>query len=199
MSIYQNFCTEVTDEHGGLKRLTLHYPDHFNFGYDVVDAIARISPNKRALVWCNAENEEHVFTFSEISRYSSRMANVLKNAGIARGDRVMLVLKRHYEYWFAAIALHKLGAVMIPATHMLTTGDFVYRLKASKVKAVICTTQNDVPAKLRAALAQAGMTARLWCVRGDAEGCENLTPAMETASSEFPRVKTFATDPRAIY
>ncbi len=199
MSIYQNFCTEITDGHGGLKEMTLHYPENFNFGYDVVDTIAKNTPDKRALVWCNAENEEHVFTFSEISRYSSRMANVLKSAGIARGDRVMLVLKRHYEYWFAAVALHKLGAVMIPATHMLTTSDFVYRLKASKVKAVICTTQSNVPEKLRAAFAQAGMTAGLWCVRGDAEGFENLTLAMENADSEFPRVETLATDPMALY
>ena len=129
MSIYQRFCTEVTDENGALKKITLHYPDNFNFGYDVVDVIAKETPDKRAIVWCNTENEEHIFSFEDVRANSNKMANVFKNAGIGRGDRVMLVLKKHYEYWFAAIALHKLGAVMIPATHMLTVSDFVYRIK----------------------------------------------------------------------
>ena len=152
MSIYKKFCTEITDEEGSLKKITLNYPDNFNFGYDVVDAIANETPNKKALVWCNTENEEHIFTFNDIKIYSNKIANVLKNAGISRGDRVMLVLKRHYEYWFAAVALHKLGAVMIPATHMLTVNDFVYRIKASNVKAIICTPQNEVPEKILSAL-----------------------------------------------
>ena len=127
MSIYQKFCTEVLDDQGKLTNLSLHYPDDFNFGYDVVDAIAEETPDKRAMVWCNTENEEHIFTFDQIRRYSNQMANVFVQSGIQRGDRVMLVLKRHYSYWFAVIALHKLGATAIPATHMLTTSDFVYR------------------------------------------------------------------------
>lgn len=76
------------------------------------------------------------------------MANLFQSAGIGQGDRVMVILKRHYEYWFAAVALHKLGAVMIPATHMLTVSDFVYRIQTSKAKAFVCTTQNEVPEKL---------------------------------------------------
>ncbi len=130
MSVYRNYCHEITDEYGNLKKLTLDYPDNFNFGYDVVDKTAQETPNKRALVWCNVEGEEHVFTFADIKKYSNQMANVFRNAGIGRGDRVMLILKRHYEYWFAAVALHKLGAVMIPATHMLTVSDIVYRIKS---------------------------------------------------------------------
>ena len=135
MSIYTKYCTEVVDENGSLQKITLNYPDNFNFAYDVVDVIAKQTPDKRALVWCNTENEEHIFSFKDISEYSNRYANVFKNAGIGKGDKVMLVLKRHYEYWFAAIALHKLGAIMIPATHMLTVSDFVYRIKASGLKA----------------------------------------------------------------
>ncbi len=199
MSIYQKFCTEITDELGNLEKLTLQYPDNFNFGYDVVDAIAEETPKKRALVWCNVENEEHVFTFSDIKEYSNRMANVFREAGIARGDRVMLVLKRHYEYWFAAIALHKLGAVMIPATHMLTLNDFVYRMKASKVKGIVCTSQNEVPEKIKAALKEAGMTARLWCVQAEADGFENLTEAMKSASEELARIETKVSDPMMLY
>ncbi len=199
MSIYKKFCTEITDEEGSLKKITLNYPDNFNFGYDVVDAIANETPNKKALVWCNTENEERIFTFNDIKIYSNKMANVLKNAGISRGDRVMLVLKRHYEYWFAAVALHKLGAVMIPATHMLTVNDFVYRIKASNVKAIICTPQNEVPEKILSALNLAEMTAKLWCIREDVDGFENLTSQVQSAKSNFERVETHCNDPMMLY
>lgn len=199
MSIYQRFCTEVTDENGALKKITLHYPDNFNFGYDVVDVIAKETPDKRAIVWCNTENEEHIFSFEDVRANSNKMANVFKNAGIGRGDRVMLVLKKHYEYWFAAIALHKLGAVMIPATHMLTVSDFVYRIKAAGIRAVVSTPQDGVPERIKKALEQTGAKAKLWSVRTAAEGFENLGEAMESASDSFERVETGVNDPMMLY
>ena len=199
MSVYQEYCHELTDEKGNLKKLTLDYPDNFNFGYDVVDKIADEEPEKRALVWCNVEGEEHIFTFSDIKKYSNRMANVFRASGIGHGDRVMLILKRHYEYWFAAVALHKIGAVMIPATHMLTVSDLVYRIKASKVKAIVCTSQNEVPEKLVEALKESNTTAKLWCVQADIDGFENITSEMEKASDEFDRITTLATDPLMLY
>lgn len=199
MSIYKEYCNEIFDSSGRLKKLTLNYPDNFNFGYDVVDKIAAETPDKRALVWCNVDGEEHIFNFADIKKYSNKMANVFSEAGIGRGDKVMLILKRHYEYWFAAIALHKLGAVMIPATHMLTVSDLVYRIKSSDVKAIICTTQNDVPAKVSEALAEADVSAKLWCVQKSAAGFENLTEAMRLAGEDFARVETKATDPMMLY
>lgn len=199
MSVYKQYCNEIVDENGRLQKLTLEYPENFNFGYDVVDKIANETPEKRALVWCNMEGEEHIFSFADIKKYSNQMANVFQGAGIGRGDRVMLILKRHYEYWFAAVALHKLGAVMIPATHMLTVSDFVYRIQSSEAKAIVCTTQNEVPEKITAALKEADMTARLWCVQKDADGFENLTEAMKEASGELERVQTKATDPMMLY
>ena len=199
MSIYRQFCKEIVDENGRLRKFTLQYPDDFNFAYDVVDRIAEETPEKRALVWCNTEGEERVFSFADMKKYSSRMANIFRNAGIGRGDRVMLILKRHYEYWFAAMALHKVGAVMIPATHMLTVSDLVYRLKASKAKAIVCTVQNEVPEKLRKALEKSGCQPKLWCVQQDAEGFENLTAAMEKEDDEFVRVPTRVTDPMMLY
>lgn len=198
-SIYQRFCTEIKDENGGLKKLTLNYPDNFNFGYDVVDEYAAVSPDKRAMVWCNVENEEHIFTFLDVKRYSNKMANVFREYGIGRGDRVMLVLKRHYEYWFAAVALHKLGAVMIPATHMLTVDDFVYRINASEVKAIVCTAQDDVPSTIKQALGKSEKNPVLWCVQKDVEGFFNLTSQMETARDVFDRVETSAADPMMLY
>ena len=199
MSIYKQYCNEIVDENVRLQKLTLEYPDNFNFGYDVVDKIADETPEKRALVWCNVEGEEHIFSFADIKKYSNQMANVFRSAGIGHGDRVILILKRHYEYWFAAVALHKLGAVMIPATHMLTVSDFVYRIKSSKAKAIVCTTQNEVPEKITAALKEADMTAKLWCVQKDADGFENLTEAMREAPEKFERVQTLATDPMMLY
>ena len=199
MSIYTKYCTEVVDENGSLQKITLNYPDNFNFAYDVVDVIAKQTPDKRALVWCNTENEEHIFSFKDISEYSNRYANVFKNAGIGKGDKVMLVLKRHYEYWFAAIALHKLGAIMIPATHMLTVSDFVYRIKASGLKAAVCTSQNEVPQKLKAALDELGCQATLWCVQSDVPGFRNLIAEAEEASTEFEKVETHVSDPMMLY
>lgn len=199
MSIYQKYSHEIMDESGNLKKLILDYPDNFNFGYDVVDKIADETPDKRALVWCNVEGEEHIFSFADIKKYSNQMANVFRDAGIRHGDRVMLILKRHYEYWFVAIALHKLGAVMIPATHMLTVSDLVYRIRSANVKAIVCTVQNEVPKKITAALKETENQVKLWCVGQDVDGFENLTNTMKLASEEFGRVKTLAADPMMLY
>ncbi len=199
MSIYKKFCTEIFDENGNLKRFSLHYPENFNFAYDVVDELAEKTPEKKALVWCNTENEERIFTFSDIRRYSCQMANVFLRAGISRGDRVFVILKRHYEYWFAAIALHRLGAVMIPATHMLTEEDLVYRIKSSQAKAAVCTVQNQVPEKILAALKKSGLSMKLWCVQQDTDGFENLTEAMKKEETSFPRMETLASDPMLLY
>lgn len=199
MSIYQKFCREALDAQGNLEKLTLDYPENFNFGYDVVDAIAGQTPDKTALVWCNTENEERIFTFADIQKYSNRMANVFATAGLKRGDRVMLVLKRHYEYWFAVIALHKLGVTVIPATHMLTVSDYVYRIRMSQVKGIVCTACNEVPEKLQAAVKEAGASCKLWTVRQDVPGFENLTTQMETAPDTLERVSTAATDPMLLY
>ncbi|HHW95520.1 MAG TPA: AMP-binding protein [Mogibacterium sp.] len=197
--MYKRYCQEIFDNHGILEKIKFEYPDNFNFGYDVVDKTAEESPDKRAIVWCNVEGEEEIFTFSDVKKYSNQIANVFKSEGIGRGDRVMLVLKRHYEYWFAAVALHKLGAVMIPATHMLTVGDFVYRIKDSGIKAVVCTTQSEVPEKILAAIEETKVNPKLWSVQGKADGFENLNTAMENASAEFERIPTLATDPMMLY
>lgn len=226
MSIYQQYCKEVLDENGRLQKITLTYPDNFNFGYDVVDKIAEETPDKRALVWCNTKGEEQIYSFADIRKYSNQMANVFLNAGLGRGDRVMLVLKRHYEYWFAAIALHKIGAVMIPATHMLTVRDLVYRIQSAQVKAILCTAQDEVPEKIRTALREGNQEVKLWYVQQEdaekalmessqwkaekakneqqqenlkTEGFENLSVSMKTASETLERIQTSASDPMLLY
>lgn len=199
MSIYQKYCKEVLDEQGNLEKFSLNYPANFNFGYDVADAIAADTPDKTALVWCNNENEERIFTFRDVKIQSNRMANVFKNAGIRRGMRVMLVLKRHYEYWFAVIALHKLGAVVIPATHMLTVSDYVYRIRMSETDAIVCTSQDGVPERLLEAVRDSGRACILWCVQKEVSGFRNLTAELEGAEDILPRMETAAADPMLLY
>lgn len=199
MGIYRKFCREVFDDSGNLKNIWLDYPENFNFGYDVVDAIAAVEPDKRALVWCNTQEQERIFTFKEMSELSNRAANVFRKAGLKRGDRVFVILKRHYEYWITAIALHKLGVTMIPATHMLTVSDMVYRLESAKPQAAICTNQDQVPEKLRQALKQVSLDCKLWTVQKKIEGFENFNSDMESASSVLKRQETLVTDPMLLY
>lgn len=199
MGIYRKFCREVFDESGNLKNIRLDYPENFNFGYDVVDAIAAAEPDKRALVWCNTQEQERIFTFKEISELSNRAANVFRNTGLKRGDRVLVILKRHYEYWITAVALHKLGVTMIPATHMLTVSDLVYRLESAKPQAAICTGLDQVPEKLQQALEQVCMDCKLWTVQAEIPGFENFNSAMEYASPVLKRQETLVTDPMLLY
>ncbi len=199
MNLYKKFCRERFDGHGVLTDFEIVSGNDFNFGYDVVDEMAAADPRKRAMVWCNDEGEERVFTFADVSRESNRIANALAAAGIKRGDRVLLILKRHYEYWFTIVALHKLGAVAIPATHMLTVKDFEYRLSASRAAAVICTPQNGIPQTITAAAAAAGTEPLLWCVGEDVQGFANLTREAAAASDKFARVHTEVSDPMLMY
>lgn len=199
MSIYKHFCAEQLDETGTLTGISFHYPDNFNFGYDVVDAIAMESPEKRAMVWCNTEGEERTFTFGDIRRLSDRTANVLRSAGVKRGDHVMVCLKKHFEFWYVSIALHKLGAVMVPVTHMLTVKDLLYRMDCIAVKAIICTPQNGVPASMRTAAAEKAPECALFTVQEDVPGFQNLTKAVEAASEDLPRQETCVTDPMLLY
>ena len=199
MSIYREFCTETVDASGRLADIDFHYPSDFNFGYDVVDRIADETPSKRAMVWCNTENEEHIFSFDDIRCMSNRTANVLKAAGIKRGDKVMVCLKRHYEYWFTAVALHKIGAVLIPVTHMLTAEDFIYRLQVSEAKAIIATPLNNVPKHILDAVKGGDFRVILWTVQKDIDGFRNLTREIEEAPDELARIETKATDPMVMY
>lgn len=112
-------------------------PENFNFGYDVVDEWARINPDKRAICWANDQGEHIDFTFADIKEQSDRAASYFLSLGIGKGDMVMLILKRRYEFWFAVIGLHKIGAVAIPATHLLTKKDIIYRNNAADIKAII--------------------------------------------------------------
>ena len=119
------------------ENFKLSIPADFNFAYDVVDEYAKSEPKREALVWCDDNDESHIFTFKDLSRASQRTANFLVNCGIKKGDRVMLILRRRYEFWFFLLALHRIGAIAIPATNMLAAEDLEYRFEAAEVKMVI--------------------------------------------------------------
>ena len=127
-----------------ISQLEIEVPDNFNFGYDVVDEYARLEPEKLALVWTNDQGEHRNFTFAEMKKYTDQTAAFLQSLGIGRGDKVMLILKRRFEFWFSIIALHKLGAVCIPATHLLKKKDLVYRNNSAAIKAIVAVGETDV-------------------------------------------------------
>ena len=199
MTIYENYCRERFDEDGRLTDIEFSYPDNFNFGYDVVDVLAKGAPDQRAMVWCNTEGEEREFSFAEMAELSNRAANVFLSAGIRRGDHVMVALKRHYEYWYTAVALHKIGAVMIPVTHMLTTRDFVYRMGCVEPKGIVCTCQNDVPQRVLEAVREKAPGCVLWTVQQTVAGFRNLTEEAAAASAVLERQETAVHDPMVLY
>ena len=135
--IYQRYANCVEDENGALQSISFPTADEFNFAYDVMDAIAAKTPDARAMVWTNDEGDECTITFADMKKRSDRAASFFMECGIKRGDMVMLILQRRYEFWVSVIALHKIGAIAIPATHMLTVEDLVYRNNFAKIKMVV--------------------------------------------------------------
>ena len=136
--------TEFDSYEDFMANFKVNVPDNFNFGYDVVDEWARIAPDKKALLWTNENGECIQFTFADIKRESDKAAAYFTSLGIGRGDMVMLILKRRYQFWFSIIALHKIGAVTIPATHLLTANDIVYRCNAADIKAIVAVGDEEV-------------------------------------------------------
>ncbi len=144
--------TVFTSQEDYAEHLEFIIPEHFNFAYDVMDAWAAEKPEKEALLWTNDEGECIRFSFADIKEQTDRTAAYFSQLGIGRGDMVMLILKRRYEFWLAMLALHKLGAVAIPATHMLTKHDIVYRNTRAGVKAIVCVGEEYVMSQVKAAL-----------------------------------------------
>ena len=123
------------------RNFKIKVPGNFNFGYDVVDEWAASAPDKLALLWTNDQGEEHRYTFADMKRMSDRVASFFLSLGIGRGDTVMMMLKRRIEFWFSIIALHKIGAVAIPATHLLTAKDIIYRANSARIKMIVCASE----------------------------------------------------------
>ena len=186
--VYRNFVIPtVTD--GKLSAIAFQNEDKFNFAFDIIDALGRQKPDKLAMVHIANDMTERRFTFRDVKKESARAANYFKSLGIKRGDRVMLVLKRHYQFWFAVLGLHKLGAVAIPATNQLLEKDFTYRFAAGKVKAILCTADGEVADAVDAAAKNSPTLEHKILVGGSREGWRNFDEEYCVYSSHFARAE----------
>ena len=172
--VAEKFIDAKEDEQGRLTSISFPNYETFNFGFDIVDEIARKYPDKLAMLYVDKHHEERRFTFKDIKDASNQCANYFTSLGIKRGDRVMLVLKRHYQFWFSMVALHKLGAIAIPATNQLKEHDFEYRFNAAGVKALICTADGDTAEIAERAAAKCPSVETLIMVNGSREGWHDL-------------------------
>ena len=185
-TVADKYITSFYDEQGVFSGITFKNDDSFNFAFDCVDAIAEKNPNKLAMMWVANDKTDRRFTFSDMKKYSAKTANYFESLGIKKGDCVMLVLKRHYQFWFCMLALHKIGAIAIPATNQLVEHDFDYRYKAAKVKAIVCTADGNVSEEAeKAAVNYPGMLKIM--VGGKKENWHDFNVEMERFSTRFDR------------
>lgn len=197
--IYHRFMNEELTDDGRLKGVSFNIPDNFNFGYDVVDELAKKCPNKLAMLWLSKDKERKDFTFADISRLSNRAANYFTSLGIKRGDRIMLVLRRSWHFWIAIIALHKLGAVAVPATSLLVKHDYEYRFDSGKINGIVTTEVDDCAEQVELALE--GRTEPFIKVLAGSrrDGWYSFDDGIEEASDKLDRVDTHKNDPAIMF
>ena len=187
-TVADNFIESSYDENGVFNGISFKNEDKFNFAFDCVDAIADKAPDKLAMLWVANDKSDRRFTFKDMKKYSAKTANYFESLGIKKGDTVMLVLKRHYQFWFCMLALHKIGAIAIPATNQLVEHDFDYRFKAAGVKAIVCTADGEVSNEAeKAARSFPGMLKIL--VGGKKEGWADFNVEMERFSTHYYRTE----------
>ena len=190
--VWHRFADVVKDENGTPVKITFKNTEKFNFAFDVMDAIAEEVPNKLAMLHLDHEKTERRFTFNDIKRASNRCANYFKALGIKKGDRVMLVLKRHYQFWFAILGLEKIGAIAIPAVAQLQEHDFEYRFNAAGVKAIICTADGDTAHQAELAAKDAPCLELKLIVNGEREGWHNFDEEYQMYSTHYHRTEDSA-------
>ena len=187
--IYENFVTPQEDDKGLVTSLSFHNTENFNFAFDIVDEMAKQKPDKLAKLHRFPFGNERRFSFRQISRDSSRAANYFKSLGIKKGDRVMLILRRHYQFWFCILGLHKLGAIPIPATNQLVEHELTYRFNAAGVKCVVATGVGEVAAQIDLAMKDSPTVEHRIMVDGHREGWRNFDEEYRMFSSSFPRTE----------
>jgi acetyl-CoA synthetase len=170
-----------------IENFRIIVPRNFNFGYDVVDEAAAANPDKIALVWCDDKGGNKVFTFGQLKHFSDKTANFFSSLGIRKGDPVMLVLKRRFEFWFCILALHKIGAIAIPATHLLTPKDIVYRNNAADIKMIVSVSDEIVIRHIEESEAQSPSLSLKILVGGSRDGWLDFNAEIERAPEFFPR------------
>lgn len=194
--IYERYYKEIKDRTGRVIKIETSFGENFNFAYDVVDEYARISPEKTALIHRSSGGIRKVFTFGEMKTLSDKAANAFSMLGLKKGDAVMLLMKRRYQFWISILALHKLGAVAVPTSHMVSAEDIRERCDAARIRAVICVNSENICEKVKEAIAGRDI---LLIVTGDRfEDAYDLDELTDKASEDFERVKTKATDRKSV-
>jgi len=185
--VCEKFVETIEDENGVLKDIKFKNTDTFNFGFDIVDGIADRYPEKLAMLHLDVNKNERRFTFKDMKRASNQVANYFTSLGIKRGDKVMLVLKRHYQFWFCMVALHKIGAVAIPATNQLKEHDFEYRYNSAGVKALVCTADGDTAVIAENAAKKCPQVEHLIMVGGSRDGWHDFDNEYKLFSGKYDR------------
>ena len=185
--IYRNYVDVEKNENGTPIKITFKNTENFNFAFDLVDALAKREPKKLAMLHISQNKTERRFTFDDMRRASNQCANYFKSIGIKKGDRVMLVLKRHYQFWFAMLGLNKLGAIAIPATNQLLEHDFEYRFKAAGVSAIVCTADGESAAQADIAAAKCPGLVHKIIVNGSRDGWRSFDEEYTMFSSHYER------------
>ncbi len=187
--ILKKYCPRIEFEsyEDFFENFKINVPEAFNFGFDVVDEWARVEPDKRALLWCNDAGEERTFTFTDISRLSNKAANAFRGLGIGKGDIVLCILRRRWEYWVVATALCKLGATIIPASLQLTKKDIVYRANSAGVKAMVCVNDAYVVQQTEEALPEATSIKNTILVAGERDGWISFDSFIANQPETFER------------
>ena len=183
------FIQPEEGDDGSLKKLNFQNTERYNFAFDTVDAIARKSPDKLAMVHISNDMTERRFTFKDMKRASAQCANYFKSLGIKKGDRVMLVMKRHYQYWFAMLGLNKLGAIAIPAVNQLLEHDFEYRFNKAEVNTIICTADGNTAAEVDKAAVRCPSLRNKLIVNGTREGWRSFDEEYTLYSSHYMRTE----------
>lgn len=191
-ALLQKYCPRIDFDsyEDFFENFKINVPDNFNFAFDIVDGWAEIDKNKRALLWCDDAGEEKEFTFAEISRLSNKVANAYKALGIKKGDVVMCILRRRWEYWVNAVALCKLGAVLIPASLQLTKKDIIYRGNAAEIKALVCVNDTYVCEQAEAAAPEIPSLQHKIIVAGERDGWMPYTDLLACENEVFERTAT---------
>jgi acetyl-CoA synthetase len=179
--------TEFTSYEDFISNFEIKIPENFNFAYDVVDETAIKTPDKIAMVWCDDKGSEAIFTFGQMKYYSDKAANFFKSIGIRKGDPVMLILKRHYEFWFCTLALNKIGAITIPATHLLSTKDIIYRNNAADIKMIVSVPDPAVIQHIEESESKSPTLKHKVMIGESREGWYNFTKELEKSSEVFTR------------
>ena len=197
-NINLRYVKETYDEKGLLKDFKIECPDNFNFGYDIVDDIAVNDPDRRALVWQHEDGREKVLTFADMKRMSDKTCNYFTSLGIKKGDFVLLVLKHCYQFWYISVALHKMGAIPVPATYMLKPHDIEYRINAAGIKAACVTIETDVSDSFDA-VKNAPSLEHKFIIGGQKEGWHDFDSEVEKFSDKWERVETRKDDRFLMY